>query len=267
MTRREFAALSVVAALVAGLAWYLLQDAATGMTPNSSVRQRESSPPPSGLAAGPTGNRPGAKSATGDRGAASTEPADGVTRARPAFAGITVDEAGRALKGVVVAELRRSSGAAAGDRAPPATSGADGKFELADSPSKPDWLTCRARVAGRALVGSEAVVERGKGARLVFVPACVLRVRVLDDATGVAVAGASVRAVTGRWVYAAWSNDLDAPVAELLSAELADPSCQQLAVAGQANYEPQSAVVGPTDPLDECLLVRHRRVIWPARRQ
>ena len=65
-----------------------------------------------------------------------------------------------------------------------------------------EYLTVHVAFAGRALRGMEGTLEREREVRLVLVPACALRVRVLDDATGVPVEGARVRVVTSQTDHA-----------------------------------------------------------------
>jgi hypothetical protein len=124
--------------------------------------------------------------------------------------GVVVDESGRPLAGVRIL-VERDGGFA--DPTPPVASGADGRFVLRTT-SRARYTTVRARAPGRVLVGSEAALEASETARLVMVPACVVTVRVLDASSRAPVEGALVRAVTGTWVMAVFSDHLEAPFAD-----------------------------------------------------
>ncbi len=127
------------------------------------------------------------------------------------FRGIAVDEAGTPVASAEISvqgSTQRKTGPV-----PPVVTGTDGRFAF-EVKTQESGLRIDGRATGRTLVGSEAYVARDKEARLVFVVAATVRVRVLDDATGVAVEGALVRTTSGMWVSAAFASELDVPFSD-----------------------------------------------------
>ena len=197
----------VVAVVLAGVAaavwlWRGAEPSPVPSESSGSAPAGSAAPPPAtagrGLAAATQTPRPAGDASAPSDAAVATGAAD--------FRGIVVDERGAALAGVAVTP---ASDARA--RVAPTASGPDGRFGFATG--EREFLEVWAQAPGRALRGMTATLEREKENRLVLVPACALRVRVLDDASGVPVEGAAVRLVTGTMVNGAFRNDLDSPYA------------------------------------------------------
>ncbi len=202
-------AVALLALLGAAAGWWLFARSAAKPGAGETTDAASQDPVP----AGAPGLAAAAATGQGPAGSATAPQQDVLpTGARKAhegrvLAGVVVDEAGKPLEGVRILVGRRKAFV---ESDPPVRSGADGMFSLAGS----EAVTVKALAPGRTLVGTEASFEPGKTARLVMVPASVVRVRVVEDVTGAAVPGALVRALTGTWIQAAFAMDLDVPFAD-----------------------------------------------------
>ena len=147
-----------------------------------------------------TGGRSGAPAAAkGDGPARDLLPTDAAREG----VGIVVDDAERPVADAAVERRTRE-----GVPVLRVTTGRDGRFRL-PLPAGERGAWCRASASGFVHRGAEAFVEAGRETRIVLVPACPLRVRLLDAATAAPVAGASVRAVSGEVLRAVFTHALD----------------------------------------------------------
>ena len=206
-------ALGIAAAAIAWWAWLSpggpFADRAPSVDGGSEAPTRAGGPgraaPGAGLAAGgkaPSAEVPGAAAA-----AAAAVPTT--------FRGRVVDEQGQAIPAaaVRVSPGERLSEAGARGNPPPTTSAADGRFAFT-VPGGGRYLEVRASAPGFVTKNAEVALDRDRETRVVLVPACTLRVRVVEAASGKPVPGTAVRVVSGSMVNAVFWTALESMVAD-----------------------------------------------------
>ncbi|HVG92999.1 MAG TPA: carboxypeptidase-like regulatory domain-containing protein, partial [Planctomycetota bacterium] len=213
MRQRASRAAGLLLLLLAGLAAFLLlrrEAPELGTGDLAEERSREAAAPAEALAEGAPaleaggsavvrpGSVEGARAPRASVGEGDPEPSVPVDPKGP-FQGVCVDEEDRPVAGATVLVVNGRAGGRGVDRGAfaPARSDADGRFEV-PAPETVESVRVRASGAGRVAVRADEEMTRGRLTRIVLLRAVEVRVRVLEEGTGVAVRGARVSLLAGE---------------------------------------------------------------------